>query len=139
MDAKMVGRKILESENIVLGLCVAIVAAFVFELSGIVYLMLLAGGVAGFFAKQGLKSFLAGFIGVMAAWGIYFIWFAATSPLATFLVLIGNAVEIPGSVLVIATLVIGGLLGGIGALVGAFLTQILLGERYCKASNERKR
>nr|MDO8108792.1 hypothetical protein [Candidatus Sigynarchaeota archaeon] len=138
MDAKNFGRKILISENVVLGLCAAIVAAFLLELAGIVYLMLVAGGVAGFLAKKGWKSFLAGFLGVMIAWSIYFILFAAQGPLAAFLDLIGNAIEMPGSILLIAAELIGGFLGGIGALVGAFLTQILLGERHGKENGPKK-
>jgi len=130
MDVKNIGKKILFSENIIAGFLVAIGLGFLLDLTGAWYLMLVAGAVCGFLAKQGFKSFIAGFAGVVVAWGIYFIDYAIESSFVKFLDLIGTAIDIPGAVLVIVALLIGGALGGTGALVGAFTTQLILGDRY---------
>ena len=127
---KNIGKKMLFSENVVLGFLLAIALGFLLDLTRLWFLMLVAGSACGFLAKQGFKSFVAGFAGIVIAWSIYFLDYAIASSFVTFIGFIGAAIDLPGEVLVIATLLIGGSLGGIGALVGAFATQMVLGERY---------
>ncbi|HME56094.1 MAG TPA: hypothetical protein VKM55_28080 [Candidatus Lokiarchaeia archaeon] len=127
---KKIGMNVLYSENIVAGFLVGIALGFLLDLTGAWYLMLVAGAACGFLAKQGTKSFIAGFGGVVVAWGIYFLDYTIASSFVTFTGLIGAATGLPGEVLVILALVIGGLLGGVGALVAAFATQLILGDRY---------
>jgi hypothetical protein len=130
MDVKIIGRKILYSENIVAGFLVAIALGFLLDLTGLWFLMLIAGAACGFLAKQGLKSFIVGFAGIVVAWGIYFVDYTIASSFFKFVDLIGTAIGLPGEILVIVALLIGGSLGGVGALVGAFTTQLVLGDRY---------
>ncbi|NVM28472.1 MAG: hypothetical protein HWN65_06490 [Candidatus Helarchaeota archaeon] len=126
------------SERWVVGLIAALGLAFLLELTGVYLLMLLAGGIAGFFVKKGWLSFIIGFVGVALAWGIYFIYFAFLGPLGEFFQLIGSIIGISGAILMIISLIMGGLMGGIGALVGAYSTQLILGEKYIKKSQKNK-
>jgi len=127
-------KEFLYSEKILVGFITASGLAFLLELTGIYLLMLLAGGVAGFFVKRGWLSFIIGFISVTLAWGIYFIVFALIGPLSEFFALIGSIIGISGLILMILSLIIGGLLGGFGALVGAYITQLTLGNKYKRKS-----
>ena len=69
--------------------------------------------------------------------GIYFIIFAFIGPLGEFLDLIGSIIGMSGVILLILSLIIGGLLGGIGALVGAYVIQLVLGDKYIKKSQNQ--
>jgi len=127
-------KEFLYSEKIFIGFIIAFVLALYLEITGIYLLMLLVGGVAGFFVKKGWLSFIIGFMSVAIAWGIYFIFFAFVGPLGEFFELIGSIIGISGVILMILSLIIGGLLGGIGALVGAYTTQLILGDKYIRKS-----
>lgn len=128
-------------ERIIPGFLISFALAFLLELTGLYLLMILAGVVAGVFVKRGWLSFLIGFASVTLAWGIYFIVFALTTPLAAFLDLIGSMTGIPGSILLILALLLGGLMGGSGALVGAYANQLVLvtlTDSIKKKKNEEK-
>ena len=45
-----------------------------------------------------------------------------------------NFSKISGVIFLVMALIIGGLMGGIGALVGAYTTQLLMGEKYVEKS-----
>ncbi|MFX0175929.1 MAG: hypothetical protein ACFE85_06840 [Candidatus Hodarchaeota archaeon] len=127
-------KKFVYSEKIVVGFIISFILAFLLELTGLFLLMLLAGGVAGFFIKRGWISFITGFMSVALAWGIYFIVFTFIGPLSEFLEVIGSIIGISGVILMMLSLIIGGLLGGTGALVGAYFTQLILGDNYIRKS-----
>ncbi len=127
-------KDLLYSEKIFVGFIISFVLALYLEITGIYLLMLLVGGVAGFFVKKGWLSFIIGFMSVALAWGIYFIFFAFIGPLGEFFELIGSIIGISGVILMILSLIIGGLLGGVGALVGAYTTQLILGDKYIRKS-----
>ncbi|MFX1358345.1 MAG: hypothetical protein ACFFA8_13820 [Promethearchaeota archaeon] len=127
-------KKFLYSEKFLVGFIIAFALAFFLELTGIYLLMLLAGGVAGFFVKRGWISFIIGFMSVALAWGVYFIVFAFIGPLSEFFELIGSIIGLSGLILMVLSLTIGGLLGGTGALVGAYITQLILGDNYIRKS-----
>ena len=129
MDTKKSILAFLRRENVVLGLVVSTGLAMVLELAGVFWLMVVAGGVAGFLVKRGWLSFVIGFASIAIGWGIYLIAFAATSPFHRFLGIVGAALAAPGEIVVLAALVIGGLMGGLGALVGAYMTQLAIKDR----------
>ena len=129
MDTKKSILAFLRRENVDLGLVVSTALAMVLELAGIFWLMIVAGGVAGFMVKKGWLSFIIGFAAIAIGWGVYLIVYAVTSPFQRFLGIVGAAIGIPGEVVVLATLVIGGLMGGLGALVGAYVTQLAIKDR----------
>ena len=130
-------KKIFYSEQLMVGFIIAFALALLLELTGIYLLMLLVGGVAGFFVKRGWLSFIIGFMSVSLAWGIYFIVFAFIGPLGEFFDLIGSIIGIPGVILMVLSLIIGGLLGAFGALVGAYTTQLALGDKYIRKSQNQ--
>ncbi len=125
------------SEQLIIGFIITFGLALLLELTGIYLLMLLVGGVAGFLVKRGWLSFIIGFMSVSLAWGIYFIVFAFIGPLGEFFELIGSIIGISGAILMILSLLIGGLLGAIGALVGAYITQLVLGDKYIRKSQNQ--
>jgi hypothetical protein len=127
-------KKKLYSEKTIVGFITGFTLAFLLELTGIYLLMLLAGCATGFFVKRGWLSFIIGFVSVALAWGTYFIVFALICPLGEFVELIGSIIGISGTILIVLSLIIGGLLGGIGALVGAYVTQLALGDKYIRKS-----
>jgi hypothetical protein len=129
MDMKKDILAFVRRENVVLGLAVSTGLAMVLELAGVFWLMIVAGGVAGFLVKRGWLSFFVGFAAIAIGWGVYLVVFASTSPLQRFLGIVGTVLGMPGEVVVLATLVIGGLMGGLGALVGAYVTQLAIKDR----------
>ncbi len=132
MDKERMKKSVLafmRRENVVLGLVVSTGLAMVLELTGVYWLMIVAGGVAGFLVKKGWLSFIIGFAAVAIGWGVYLIVYTTTSPLQYFLGLVGKAMDMPGEIVVLATLVIGGMMGGLGALVGAYVTQLAIKDR----------
>lgn len=122
--------KYLYSERILIGFISSLLLGLALELTGIYLLMLLAGFVCGIFVKKGWHSFLVGFLSIASAWEIYFIIFSFVGPMGDLLVIIGNLIGIQGGIILMITIIIGGLLGGVGALVGAYITQMILGDKY---------
>ena len=99
--------------------------------------MIIAGVVAGFFVKRHRHAFYAGFFGVTVAWSILYAthvdFFQAYEIAEFFATLIG----LPGfgrSIVSIGIL-LGGLLGGTGALVGFSVADIILEFRSGKEEN----
>ncbi len=129
MDTKKNILAFLRRENVIFGLVSSTGLALVLELAGVFWLMVVAGGVAGFLVKRGWLSFVIGFAAVAIGWGVYLIVFAVTSPFQRFLGIVGGALGAPGELVVFAALIIGGMMGGLGALVGAYVTQLTLKDR----------
>ena len=127
---KNVIKEYFYSSRLLLGFIISFFLALSLELTGIYLLMILAGAIAGVFIKKGWISFIVGFASVSLAWGIYFIIFSFIGPLNDLFQLIGSIIGVSGSILMILSIIIGGLLGGTGALVGAFIMQLILGEKF---------
>ena len=125
------------SEKVFIGFIIAFGLAMVLESTGIYLLMLVAGGIAGFFVKKGWLSFIIGFVSVALAWGLYFVFFAFIGPLGEFFALLEVIIGISGMILMVMALIFAGLMGGVAALVGAYLTQLILGEKYLKSSSKQ--
>jgi len=121
------------------GLVIIVIFGTLFELAGWWYLMLLAGGLGGFIMKRSaLASLVIGFIGITLVWSGFFIYFMMIGPLLEFTALIGTILgsifaEMP-NILIVITIVIGGLLGGLGALNGTYIARII----YPKELTEQK-
>jgi hypothetical protein len=131
MSYENVITKYLYSERILIGFISSLLLGLVLELTGIYLLMLLAGFIGGIFVKKGWHSFIIGFLSIASAWEIYFIIFSFVSgKMDDLLVIVGNLIGIQGAIILMLTIIIGGLLGGVGALVGAYITQIILGDKY---------
>ncbi len=92
--------------------------------------MLLAGIVAGIFIKKGWISFIIGFISVSLAWTIYFIIFAIIGPISELFSLFQTIMGLNGLYLMFLSIILGGLLGGSGALIGGYAIQLILGDDF---------
>ncbi|MHA1271651.1 MAG: hypothetical protein ACTSPY_17800 [Candidatus Helarchaeota archaeon] len=117
------------SARIIPGLVISFILALPLELIHFL-MMLVAGAFAGILIKKGWISFVIGFIGISLAWGVYFIIFSVIGPLDLLLSIIGSLIGIPGFLLIIIAILIGGLLGGFGAMIGGFIMQMVLGEDF---------
>ena len=91
--------------------------------------MLLAGGIGGFIMKKsGILSFLIGFLAIGLVWLCFFIYFMTIGPIFELTALITSIIgflESFPSGLIFFTLIIGGLLGGLGSLNGRYISGII--------------
>jgi hypothetical protein len=125
-----------------LGFIIAFGVGFLFELAGWWYLMVLAGGIAGFVVKKnGLICFVIGFLAIAALWACFFVYFMIIGPLSELTALITTILgflEATPGVLILITIIIGGLLGGLGALNGTFIAGIVFsGEKPDETGKEK--
>ena len=114
-----------------LGFLFIAILGFLFQLAGWWYLMLLAGGIGGFIMKKsGILSFLVGFLAIGLVWLSFFIYFMTIGPIFEFMALItsilGFLEDFPIG-LMLATLIVGGLFGGLGSLNGIYISAIING------------
>jgi len=105
------------------------ILGFLFQLAGWWYLMLLAGGIGGFIMKRsGILSFIIGFLAIGLVWLCFFIYFMIIGPIfeltALITAILGFLESFP-SALILFTLLIGGLLGGLGSLNGSYISAII--------------
>jgi len=104
------------------------------QLSGAWITMLLAGMFGALFTRTYLKSFLAGFFGAAAAWGILYLYLTLTaqaSAIAEFFIGLLGLTGMGWLVFVIAMLC-GGLLGGFGGGLGRSLYEMV--DQYMSTS-----
>lgn len=78
---------------------------------------ILAGLIGGGFYKERLRSFLAGFIGVLLAWVISFIPVLSSSPNLRLLDIFASIVGIPSYVLLILSIIVPSLSAGLASLL----------------------
>ncbi len=105
------------------------ILGFLFQLAGWWYLMLLAGGIGGFIMKKpGWLSFLVGFLAIGLVWLGFFLYFMIIGPVFELTVLITSIIGLLESfpaALILVTLIVGGLLGGLGSLNGSYISAII--------------
>lgn len=110
-------------------LFVVFLLAIVFVYTGIWQLAFAAGYVGGLFGKRGRRDFALGFLGVAFAWGGHLVWmyvFAQGAAVASLLAEILGLSAGAGVVVPVLALLIGGITGGLGALLGAYAGQLAL-------------
>ncbi len=103
------------------------VLAILLVFTGVWQLAFLAGYVGGFLGKRPRRDFLLGFLGTAFAWAGHILWFYLTAPVGRITEIFvqilglgaGAAIIVP-----ILALLIGGLTGGLGALLGAYAAQL---------------
>jgi len=117
----------------IVGFLFVILLGVLFELGGWWYLMLLAGGLAGFLMKKSaIYSFLIGFAGIATVWFCFFIYFMIIGPIFELTALIASLLgflEGSSEVLILITIIIGGLLGGLGAINGTYLAGLIYRQK----------
>ncbi|TFF91078.1 hypothetical protein EU545_05735 [Candidatus Thorarchaeota archaeon] len=97
------------------------------QLSGIWATMLIAGFFGALLTRRHSRSFLAGFVGVAVAWSVLFAYLAATAQaleIAEFFIGLLGLSGLGWLVIVISVL-LGGLLGGFGALLGRSVIELV--------------
>ncbi len=90
-------------------------------------LAFVAGYVGGFLGMRARREFVLGFLGVGFGWGAHLAWTYATAAGAALASLFAQVLGLPagaGVVVPVLTLVIGGITGGLGALLGAYAGQL---------------
>ena len=126
-----------EKHSFLIGFLVTLVAAALLQLIGYYWeyawiLMVAAGFLGGFLVKKVGKGFLVGFLGVLMAWLIYFIIFSFLGPLWAFADVLAGLFGLTGMgfvVIILALVLIGGLIGGLGALNGHFIAGIVYEDK----------
>jgi len=100
-------------------LLVVVVLGALLELTRTWQLLIIAGMVGGLLAKSFRAAALSGFLGLIIAWGVYFLAYYASMP-TNFALAFSYL-----SMFLVIGLVLVGLLGLISALLGYFATSIL--------------
>lgn len=98
---------------------VATLLAVLLEFSGFWQTMLIAGFLGGLLAKELLKGVTAGFLGVLIAWGLHFVFIWLWVP-QNF-----NIAFQAASALIYITVLLGGFLGGLGGAIGALIFMLI--------------
>jgi hypothetical protein len=123
--------KYLHETGISHSFLITIPVAVLLQFSGYWQLMILAGMLGGVFVKRHIHAFIAGFLGVAVAWSFLFVVLVAISQAyvvgEVFATLIGMAGF--GRFIVSISILIGGLLGGTGALVGYSIKDLVMEYR----------
>ncbi|MBD3230133.1 MAG: hypothetical protein GF329_18285 [Candidatus Lokiarchaeota archaeon] len=119
-------------QNFLVGFIVTLGLGLLLQLFGFIWayawiLMVVAGFMGGFLIKASGLGFLAGFLGIISGWLIYFIILMFQGPFFEFATLIANVLGLGdlGIVIIILALLVGGLIGGFGALNGHFIASII--------------
>ena len=108
-------------------LIVAIALSAALQLGGSWFAMLIAGALGSMFVRRHRIAFLVGFLGVMIAWLILFVYLILTAQamaIANFFISLLGLTGMGFLVIVISCL-LGGLLGGFGALFGRSLIELI--------------
>lgn len=105
---------------------IVVVIGIVLQLSGQWMLMLVAGGFAGLFTRRHRYSFIAGLVGVAIAWTGIFLYLILTAQALAIADFFISLLGISGGALVIViSVILGGLLGGFGGLLGRSLIELI--------------
>ena len=108
------------------GIAIALVLGLLFQLSPSYWqLVVLAGLLAGLVVKGWWRGFAVGFVGILLSWIIYVTYMWTTFPTSRLISTLGDIVGIPGSILVVLTMLIGSLLGGLGGAIAAALRTMI--------------
>ncbi|MHA1650107.1 MAG: hypothetical protein ACTSYB_07920 [Candidatus Helarchaeota archaeon] len=127
-----IGEFFKEEQSFLKGLLITILAAGLLQFLGMVWtyawiLMVGAGFLGGFLIKKAGKGFLVGFLGVIIAWLIYFLIYWIIGPIWEFADVLAGLFGLTGMgfVVVLLSLILGGLLGGLGGLNGHYIASII--------------
>ncbi len=108
-------------------LIVTIVIGAALQLSGAWIAMLIAGALGSLFVRRHRIAFLVGFLGIMFAWAILFVYLILTAQamaIAEFFIgLLGLSGM--GWLVIVISCLLGGLLGGFGSLFGRSLVELI--------------
>lgn len=119
-------------QSFLVGLLVSLGLGLLLQLFGFIWvyawiLMVVAGFMGGFLIKSSGLGFLAGFLGVLGSWLIYFIIYMFQGPFLDFANLVASVLGLGelGFVVILLALIIGGVIGGLGGLNGHFIAELI--------------
>lgn len=119
--------EIFPNVGVLPAILIVAVVGLALQLSGVWATMLIAGFFGALFTRKHLHAFLAGFVGVTVAWSILFAYLAATAQaleIAEFFIgLLG--ISGLGWLVIVISVVLGGLLGGFGATLGRSVIELV--------------
>ncbi len=106
----------------------SILAISIYPLLPIWQIMIPIGIISGLIAKEAKESFLAGFIGILVGWGALLGFQAATAPILDAAKLLSQIIGLGTSgwpMVILLTLLIGAMITGLSALIGAYSRKIV--------------
>ncbi len=108
-------------------LVITIVFGLALQLAGDWKLMLIAGALGALFVRRIRRAFLVGFLGIGLAWSILFVYLSITAQaMAVANIFIGLlGLEGLGVIVIVISVLIGGLLGGFGGMLGRALYEFI--------------
>jgi len=112
-----------------LGILITFLFAFAFEISGFWQAMVVAGFVGSWFVTRSAHAFWVGFCGVAFCWLAILAYSEIRHHVLPIMKLTGQIFMLPESasfLLLIVTLLIGGILGGLGGLNGLWWRRAIL-------------
>lgn len=115
--------------GIIPALIITIVFAAALQLGGSWIAMFVAGALGSLFVKRHRKAFIVGFLGVFFGWLILFSYLILTSQALTIADFFLSQLGISGLgwLVIVISCIIGGLLGGFGALLGRSIVELIDG------------
>ncbi len=108
-------------KNILLGIFITFIVAFIFEIIGLWQAMVIAGIFGGCMVKRSWKAFLVGFSGVVICWLFILIYAEIKHQIFPLMKITAQVMMLPKNLsflIFIGTLLLGGILGGLGGLNG---------------------
>jgi len=118
------------------GTLITFLIALSLQLIGLIWeyswiLMVIAGFIGGFLLKTAGKGFLTGFLGISACWLFYLVIFMFMGPIYEFANILASIFGLTdmGFIIIILSVLIGGLIGGLGGLNGTYIANIIYGEK----------
>ena len=116
-------------KNKIFGILITFVVALIFEIIGFWQAMVIAGVLGGLMVNRSWQAFFVGFIGVAICWLIILIHAEIRYQIFPLTTITGQIMMVPESwlfLIFIGTLLIGGILGGLGGLNGLWWRRVFL-------------
>lgn len=116
-------------KNILSGIIITFIFALVFEIIGLWQAMIAAGILGSLVVKRSGLAFLVGFSGVTLCWLVFLTYAEIRHEIFPLMKITSQIVMLPENLsflIFIGTLILGGILGGIGALNGLWWRKIFM-------------
>jgi hypothetical protein len=116
-------------KNILFGILITFSFALIFEIIGIWQAMVIAGIWGGLMVNRSWQAFLVGFSGASICWLIILIYAEIKHRIFPIMKMTGQIMKLPENLsflIFIGTLLLGGILGGLGGLNGLWWRRIFV-------------
>lgn len=116
-------------KKILLGILITFILAVIFEVIGLWQAMVISGILGGFVVKRSWQAFIVGFSGVTICWLVILIYAETRHQIFPLMKMTGQIMMLPESLsflIFIGTLLLGGILGGLGGLNGLWWRRVFV-------------